>query len=35
LEIFLNLQNKNITLDIYGEGNLRNKLQEKIEEKRR
>ena len=32
LEIFLNLQNKNITLDIYGEGNLRNKLQEKIDQ---
>jgi glycosyltransferase involved in cell wall biosynthesis len=31
LEIFSNFQDKNITLDIYGEGNLRNELQEKID----
>jgi glycosyltransferase involved in cell wall biosynthesis len=31
LEIFSNFQNKKITLDIYGEGNLRNDLKEKID----
>ena len=31
LEIFSNIKNKNITLDIYGEGNLRNELQGKID----
>ena len=31
LEIFSNLRDKNITLDIYGQGNLRNELQEKID----